>query len=75
MSVVSWVLAGTTTCVLIWMAFRHWKRMGSLDSRLAMGDPTLLNDSNVHIEEVIQAPMGSQLHDQKMVIAMDNPLK
>ena len=60
---------------LIWMAINHWKKMSSLDSRLAKGDPTLLDESNVYIEEVIQAPMGSQLHEQKMIIAMDNSLK
>lgn len=75
MGIISWTLAGITTCGLIWMAINHWKKMSSLDSRLAKGDPTLLDESNVYIEEVIQAPMGSQLHEQKMIIAMDNSFK
>jgi hypothetical protein len=44
--------------------------MNSLDSQLATGDRSLLDQSHVHIEEVIQAPAGSQLHEQQMVIAV-----
>jgi hypothetical protein len=45
--------------------------MVSLDARLASGDVTLLQESNVEIEEVIQAPQGSQLHHQQMLIVVD----
>jgi len=47
--------------------------MNSLDSQLATGDPSLLKQSHVYIEEVIQAPAGSQLHEQQMMIAVKKP--
>ena len=70
MSLLSWTLAGISTGGLCWMAYRHWSRMNSLDSQLATGERSLLDQSHVHIEEVIQAPAGSQLHEQRMVVAV-----
>ena len=73
MSLISWILAGLGTSGVCWLAYRHWSRMNSLDSQLATGDPSLLKQSHVYIEEVIQAPGGSQLHEQQMVIAVKKP--
>jgi len=71
MSVLSWGLAALGVWGLGWLSLRHWKKMVSLDARLASGDVTLLQESNVEIEEVIQAPQGSQLHNQQMLIVVD----
>jgi hypothetical protein len=71
MSVLAWGLATFGVWGLGWLSLRHWKKMVSLDARLASGDVTLLQESNVEIEEVIQAPQGSQLHNQQMMIVVD----
>ena len=70
MSLISWILAVISVGGLGWLSYRHWSRMNSLDSQLAFGDASLLEQSHVHIEEVIQAPTGSQLHEQQMVVAV-----
>ena len=71
MSALAWGLATIGVWGLGWLSLRHWKKMVSLDGRLASGDVTLLQESNVEIEEVIQAPQGSQLHHQQMLIVVD----
>jgi len=65
-----WGLAGFAVAVLFWLALRHWKRMSAIDRRLEIADASLLQESVVDIEEVIQAPIGSQLHEQQMVVAV-----
>jgi hypothetical protein len=71
MSTLSWVLTALGVWGLGWLSLQHWKKMVSLDARLAGGDVALLQESNVEIEEVIQAPQGSQLHNQQMMIVVD----
>ena len=71
MYALAWGLAALGVWGLGWLSLRHWKKMVSLDARLASGDVTLLQESNVEIEEVIQAPQGSQLHNQQMLIVVD----
>ncbi|MDC0055899.1 hypothetical protein OAJ94_02485 [Deltaproteobacteria bacterium] len=71
MSALSWVLTALGVWGLGWISLRHWKKMVSLDARLASGDVTLLQESNVEIEEVIRAPQGSQLHHQQMLVSMN----
>jgi len=71
MYALAWGLAALGVWGLGWLSLRHWKKMVSLDARLAGGDVTLLQESNVEIEEVIQAPQGSQLHNQQMLIVVD----
>lgn len=71
MSALAWGLTGLGVWGLGWLSLRHWKKMVSLDARLRGGDVSLLQESNVEIEEVIQAPQGSQLHHQQMLIVVD----
>ena len=71
MSALSWVLAALGIWGLGWLSLRHWKNAISLDARLKGGDVSLFQESNVEIEEDIQAPQGSQLHNQQMMIAVE----
>ena len=71
MAVLSWVLTLGLVCLMGWLSYRYWSRMSRLEERLARGDASLLKESNVEIEEVIQAPAQSQLRNQQMMIAVD----
>ena len=71
MSALAWGLTALGVWGLGWLSLRHWKKMVALDARLAGGDVTLLQESNVEIEEVIRAPQGSQLHHQQMLMVVD----
>ncbi|HIF15753.1 MAG TPA: hypothetical protein EYQ85_00655 [Candidatus Poseidoniales archaeon] len=71
MSALSWVFTALGVWSLGWLSLRHWKKVASLDARLRGGDVSLLQESDVEIEEVIQAPQGSQLHHQQMLIVVD----
>lgn len=60
-------------CVgILWLMLWQFKKWSELDDRLARADPSLLNDSSLDSEEVIQAPAGSVV--LPYALAVDLPM-
>lgn len=65
---IEWIIS--IVIIICVLAFVWWMFSSSmrLDSRIAIGDESLLKSSSTKIEEVIRAPPGSTIHNVVPVV-------